>query len=72
MDWIKPMEGVSTIDFTFKPEGDKTRVTWAMYGPQTFMGKVMSLFMSCEKICGPMFEQGLADLGKVAAANPAK
>jgi uncharacterized protein YndB with AHSA1/START domain len=72
MDWIKPMEGVSTIDFTFKPEGDKTRVTWAMYGPQTFMGKVMSLFMSCEKMCGPMFEQGLADLGKVAAANPAK
>ena len=22
MDWKKPMEGVSSVDFTFKPEGD--------------------------------------------------
>lgn len=69
MEWIKPMSGVSTVDFTFQPEGDKTVVTWAMYGPQSFMGKAMSLFMSCEKICGPMFEQGLTDLGKVAASS---
>ena len=26
--------------------------------------------MDCEKMCGPPFEQGLADLGKVAAAAP--
>jgi hypothetical protein len=32
------------------------------------MGKVMSLFMNCDKICGPQFEKGLADLGAVAAA----
>lgn len=67
MDWIKPMEGTSTVDFTFKPAGDKTVVTWAMYGSQNFMGKVVSLFMSCEKMCGPMFEKGLASLGVAAA-----
>ena len=70
MDWLKPMQGTSTVDFTFKPEGDKTVVTWAMYGPQTFMGKAMSLVMNCEKMCGPQFEQGLIDMGK-AASTPA-
>src|SRR5438874_12282338 len=24
MDWKRPMEGIATVDFTFKPEGDKT------------------------------------------------
>ena len=69
MDWKRPMEGVATADFTFKPEGDKTAVTWAMYGKNGFMGKAMSLFMSCEKMCGPEFEKGLADLGKVTATS---
>ena len=70
MDWRRPMEGTSTVDFTFKPQGDKTVVTWAMYGKNNFMGKVVSLFMDCDKMCGPQFEQGLADLGKVAAVKP--
>lgn len=68
MDWLKPMQGTSTVDFTFKPEGEKTVVTWAMYGPQSFMGKAVGLVMSTEKMCGPQFEQGLIDMGKAAAA----
>ena len=75
MDWKRPMEGTSTVDFTFKPEGGKTIVTWAMYGKNNFMGKLMSVFMDCDKMCGPQFEKGLADLGAVAAAaaaSPAK
>ena len=71
MDWKRPMEGTSTVDFTFRPEGDKTVVTWAMYGKNGFMGKLVSLFMDCDKMCGPQFEKGLAELGKVAAASPA-
>ncbi len=66
MDWKEPMEGTSTVDFVFKPEGEKTHVTWKMYGPQTFPGKICSLVMSTEKICGPMFEKGLANLEKAA------
>ena len=72
MDWKKPMEGLSTVDFTFKPEGDRTVVTWAMYGENNFMGKLFSLFMDCESMCGPEFEKGLADLAKVVATVPAK
>jgi uncharacterized protein YndB with AHSA1/START domain len=69
MDWIKPMEGVSTVEFTFQPEGDKTKVTWAMFGENNYMGKLMSLFMDCDSMCGPPFEQGLADLGRLVAAK---
>jgi len=69
MDWKRPLEGVATVDFTFQPEGNQTDVTWAMYGRNGFMGKLVSLFMDCEKLCGPQFEQGLAELAKVVAAD---
>lgn len=69
MDWKEPMSGTSTVDFTFKPEGDKTVVTWSMYGPQTFIGKAMGLFMDCDKMCGDQFEKGLANLGEAAQAG---
>jgi hypothetical protein len=42
-----------------------------MYGQNGFLGKVVSVFIDCDKMCGPAFEQGLADLGKVAAAASA-
>jgi hypothetical protein len=71
MDWKRPMEGTATVIFTFKAEGNKTLVTWAMYGTNGFMGKLMSLFMDCDKMCGPQFEKGLASLGEVAAASAA-
>jgi hypothetical protein len=32
----------------------------------------VSLFMDCDKMCGPQFEKGLAELGVVAAATAAK
>jgi uncharacterized protein YndB with AHSA1/START domain len=72
MDWLAPMAGVSIVEFTFNPEGDgKTKVTWAMYGKnENLLAKVMSLFMSCEKMCGPEFEKGLADVAKLVAATP--
>jgi hypothetical protein len=69
MDWKRPMEGTATVDFTFKPEGDKTVVTWAMYGKNNFMGKLVSVFMNCDKMCGPQFEKGLVALGEAAASS---
>ena len=62
MEFRKPMEGLSTTDFTFKPVGDKTLVTWGMYGPQPFIGKAMSLVIDSDKMCGDQFEKGLANL----------
>ena len=67
MDWKRPMEGVAIVDFTFKSEGDKTKVTWAMEGKNGFIGKAMSLFIDCDDMIGPQFEQGLANLGQVVS-----
>ena len=68
MEWLEPMQGVSTVEFTFKPEGEgKTKVTWAMYGRnEGLLARAVSLVMDCESMCGPEFEKGLAmpDRGK--------
>ena len=72
MDWLEPMEGVSTVDYLFKTEGGKTTVTWAMYGKnEGLLAKVMSLIMDCESMCGPEFEKGLAEVAKLATAPAA-
>ena len=72
MDWKRPMEATSMVDFTFKPAGDKTIVTWAMYGKNNFLCKLISVFVDCDKMCGPQFEQGLADLGKIVESPSTK
>jgi uncharacterized protein YndB with AHSA1/START domain len=72
MDWKKPMEGTSTVDFTFQPEGGKTVVTWHMYGPNNYVGKVMCLFMNMDNMIGGQFEVGLASLKALAETPAAK
>ncbi len=66
IDFIEPMEGHNTIDFTLKAEGNSTRVTQAMYGPNPFMAKLMSLVFNMEKMVGPKFEEGLGNLKTIA------
>jgi hypothetical protein len=62
----KPMKCDNQIEFSFVPQGGTTHVTWAMSGAQPYLGKLMSVFINCEKMCGKQFEQGLADLKKLA------
>jgi uncharacterized protein YndB with AHSA1/START domain len=70
MDWLEPMQGVSTVEFTFKPEGEgKTKVTWVMHGKnEGVLARVMSLIFDCESMCGPEFEKGLADVANLVTA----
>ena len=71
MDFRKPFAATNTVDFTFKPEGNHTVVTWSMYGPNNFMGKAIGLFIDCDKMCGDQFIKGLATLKSLAEAAPA-
>jgi len=71
LEFFKPMAGVSDTKFTFKPQGDKTDVTWSMTGKNNFIGKAMCLFMNMDKMIGGQFEQGLGELKAIAEA-PAK
>jgi uncharacterized protein YndB with AHSA1/START domain len=66
LDFLAPFEAHNTTEYALEPQGDSTKVTWAMFGPSNYMSKVMSVFMSMDKMVGPDFEAGLAKL-KAAA-----
>lgn len=68
LDFQKPMKTRNTAEFTLAPEGDATRVTWAMYGPNPLIGKVMQLVFSLDGMVGKDFETGLANLKTAAEA----
>jgi hypothetical protein len=71
LHFIEPMEGVCLTEFTFKPEGDETLVTWKMSGKNNFVAKAMCMFMSMDKMVGEQFEKGLADMKKNVEGNGA-
>jgi hypothetical protein len=70
IDMVRPMAGSCDAQFTFAPEGTGTKVTWAMQSKKPFVGKVIGLFMDCEKMCGDQFNEGLANLKKVVESAP--
>jgi len=71
LDFEKPMQDTSEAEFTFVPEGDKTKVTWSMYGDQSFMEKAVCLFMNLDKMVGEKFEEGLENMKAVVEKEPA-
>jgi hypothetical protein len=68
LDFFKPMEGTSDVEFTFAPQADQTAVTWAMSGERNFIAKAICLFMNMDKMVGGDFERGLAQMKAVAEA----
>ena len=64
LDFIRPMKCTNTVEYTLTPTSDGTNVSWVMFGPNNVIGKAMSLFMNCDKICGDQFEIGLRNLKK--------
>jgi uncharacterized protein YndB with AHSA1/START domain len=63
LDFIKPFEGHSTVEFTLEPKGDNTVVTQTMQGTNAYIAKLMCLlFFNQDKMIGGKFEQGLANL----------
>jgi hypothetical protein len=71
LEFFKPFAATNTAEFTFKPEGNQTMVTWAMFGDKNFMAKAVHLFMNMDKMIGGQFEKGLADMKSIveSAAN---
>ena len=70
LEFMKPFAATNTAEFTFKPEGDKTAVTWSMQGNNNFIAKALHLVMNMDKMVGGQFEKGLADMKLVAEAAP--
>jgi uncharacterized protein YndB with AHSA1/START domain len=62
LDFLRPFEAHNTAEFTLAPKGETTDVTWAIYGPNLFVGKIMGLFINMDNMIGKDFEAGLANL----------
>jgi hypothetical protein len=69
LDFIRPFEGHNIAEFTLNASGNATNVTWAMYGPNRYLSKVMSLFFSMDKMIGREFETGFANLKAITEAR---
>jgi hypothetical protein len=70
LDFVKPFAGTNYAEFKLDDKSNGTVVTWSMNGEKNFIFKAMGLFMSCDKMLGPQFEKGLAQLKKIAEAAP--
>ncbi len=68
LEFLKPFAAVNDTEFTFKPEGNQTTVTWTMTGKNNFMSKAFCMFMNMDRMVGGDFEKGLASLKTVAEA----
>ncbi|RKH67359.1 SRPBCC family protein [Corallococcus aberystwythensis] len=66
LEFFKPFEATNRAVFTLTPENGGTRVSWAMDGENTVMGKAMSLVVNMDTMLGKDFERGLANLDAIA------
>jgi len=57
LEMLKPMKATNAVEFTLQPNGGTTTVTWAMSGRQPFIGKLMTVFIDCDKMVGSQFER---------------
>ena len=62
LDFLRPFTAHNIAEFTLDSQGDSTNVTWAMHFPNPYIAKLMSLFISMDRMVGKDFEVGLANL----------
>jgi len=73
LEFHRPFPATNTVAFKFIPTGDQTLVTWTMTGTNdAFTFKLMTLLLSMEKMVGPDFERGLAQLKTLLEITPQK
>ncbi len=70
LEFMRPFACTNAVEFTIKPVGDQTTVTWSMTGKNSFMAKAIGLCMNMDKMAGGQFEQGLANLKSVSETAP--
>ena len=59
---LEPFKATNNVVFGFAPEGEGTKVTWAMSGQKNFVMKAFCLFNDMDKMVGGDFEKGLSAL----------
>ncbi|HSI05704.1 MAG: SRPBCC family protein [Myxococcota bacterium] len=62
LDFLEPFKATNNVVFNFTPEGEGTKVNWAMSGQKNFVMKAFCLFQDMDKMVGADFEKGLSAL----------
>ena len=66
LDFQRPMENTSTAELDIVPEGNASRVTWAMHGPAPYVTRLFGLVFDMDKMIGKDLEEGLRNLERIA------
>lgn len=69
LEFKTPFEAHNQASFNLAPEAGGTLVTWGMDGESNFMFKAVALFMNMDEVVGGDFQQGLANLERIAEAE---
>jgi hypothetical protein len=71
LEFLKPFESLSETRFTIRPAGNGSQVDWVITGHTGFVEKAVTLAMGgMDKLIGPDFERGLAQLKSLAEKQP--
>jgi hypothetical protein len=69
LEFLRPFKATNITEFTFKPNGNQTTVTWNMSGRHNFISKAFCMFMNMDKKVGGDFEKGLGKMKSVAESG---
>lgn len=70
LDFTNPFEAHNITEFAMVPEGDGTKLTWSMEGPNSFMCKVMQVVCNMDDMVGRDFVTGLNNLKTISESPP--
>jgi uncharacterized protein YndB with AHSA1/START domain len=62
LEYTKPMPMSQYSEYILQNTGPATTVIWKVQGENSFMGRLMCVFMNMDKMVGSMFEKGLLNL----------
>jgi hypothetical protein len=65
----KPFHGENLVTYTLSPADGGTKFTWSMSGDGGFLGKLIAVFIDCEKMIGGDFSAGIANLKQLVESQ---
>ena len=66
LEFLKPFAATNLATFKLTPSGADTQLTWSMEGENGFVAKAFCMVMDMDAMVGKDFEEGLANLDKLA------
>lgn len=62
LEYTKPMNMTQYAEYLITPADTGSIVTWKVQGKNSFVGRIMCVFVNMDKMVGGMFEKGLSNL----------